>query len=240
MAPPSPESAKGSGALDGGGRSSNWSDGPSTASSARLGHGEIGGIRGTSLGHRANEEIEQIARVMRSWRGFRVVLHAENRLFEVSEPRHGPVIEVSVRDFGTGGKQAVFIDTESMILTGDLHPIGQEVANRLIGASMPEFQFPGRGTQRQGQKLVAQADSEGRNRSCDASKGVDRAFDRRRVPGTIGDEQAVDAGFEDLFRGYRQRKEAKLKEKQKEEEALAAAAAAAAAAQKAKEADRET
>lgn len=199
MAPLSPESAKGSGALDGGGQSSNWSDGPGSASSAGLGHGEIGGIRGTALGHRSNEKIEQIARVVRPWRGFRVVLDAENRLFEVSEPSHGSVIEVSVRDFGTNREQAVLINTESMILAGDLHPIGQEVANRLIGPSMPEFQFPGRGPQRQRQQLVTQTDSKGRNDPSNASEGLDRAFDRSGVAGTIGDEQTIDPGVEDLF-----------------------------------------
>ena len=98
-----------------------------------------------------------------------MVLNAENRLFKVTEAGHGAVIEMPMGHFGACCEQAVLIDTESVILARDLHSIGQQVANRLIRPPMPEFQFPGRGPQRQGQQLMAQADSEGRNRSSDAS-----------------------------------------------------------------------
>ena len=137
---------------------------------------------------------------MRPRRCLGVILHAENRLFTVPEPRHGPIIEVDVGHFGARGDQTVAVNAETMVLARDLDPASQQVPNRLIGASVAEFELPGRGPQRQRQELMPETDSEGGQPAGNLTKGLDRALDGRRITRAIGDKEAVNPGFEKLLR----------------------------------------
>jgi hypothetical protein len=75
---------------------------------------------------------------MRAGRGFRMVLHAEDRQLLVAHSLHCAVIQIDVRYFHILRKR-LRIDGESVILRSDGYFAGLQIFYRLIGAAMAEF-----------------------------------------------------------------------------------------------------
>src|SRR5437667_225710 len=80
---------------------------------------------------------------MRSGRGFRMILHGEDRPLPVSQAFAGPVVEVQVTGLPARGRERGGIDREPVVLGGDLHAAGDEILHRVIGAVMAEGQLVG-------------------------------------------------------------------------------------------------
>ena len=75
---------------------------------------------------------------MRARRGFRMVLHAEDRQFLVAHSFHCAVIQIDVCYFHIRRKR-LRIDGESVVLRSDGYFAGVQIFYRLIGAAMAEF-----------------------------------------------------------------------------------------------------
>ena len=70
-------------------------------------------------------------------RGFRVVLHRENRVLPVLHSFDGAVVEVKVGDlkrFGTGHAAAVAAHRETMVLRRDKYLSCREIPHRMVAA----------------------------------------------------------------------------------------------------------
>ena len=77
--------------------------------------------------------------------------------------------------------KAIHIHGESVVLGGDLHLAGNQILDRLVGATVSEFQFVGTPAQSQTQNLVAQTDAEDRQPAQQVFDGLDAIDDRFRV-----------------------------------------------------------
>ena len=58
--------------------------------------------------------------IMRAWTGLRVILHSENRLMTMREGCNGAVVEIPVSDIQDVLWQRGRIQSEAVILAGDL------------------------------------------------------------------------------------------------------------------------
>ena len=105
--------------------------------------------------------IEKIRGIMRPGRGFRMILHAEDRQFLVTHSFDCAVVQVDVGHFNLGGKRPG-IDCEAVILSGDCHFAGAQIFDRLIRAAVAKFQFECRSAEREPENLVTKTDPEDR------------------------------------------------------------------------------
>src|SRR5579862_8581459 len=154
--------------------------------------------------YQRRKTVEEVVAVLRAGRGLRVILDREHGLAGDGEAF---VAAVEQRDMGHDdfGRQAFGQDGEAVILAGDLDLAGGQILDRVIGAAMAEMHFFGLGAQRQGQKLMAEADAEernlGRQELLDLRHGIDPRC--RRIAGAVGEEDAVGLVAENLFGGRR-------------------------------------
>ena len=100
------------------------------------------------------EAVEQVAGIVRAGAGLRVVLNRENGLRGVPEAFQGLVVEVDVSGFAPGLLQGLGLDGKSVVLAGDLYPLGKEVLDGLVGSAVAEFELEGGGPEGQAQQLV--------------------------------------------------------------------------------------
>src|SRR3989344_7349594 len=98
------------------------------------------GILFTGVDH-VKKLFEQIPRVMRAGRCFRMVLNGKNRKFLMAQALAGMVIEIGVDHFGFGGVQTFCVHAKTMVLRRDTDALSFKVLDRMIGAVMAEFQF---------------------------------------------------------------------------------------------------
>ena len=97
------------------------------------------------------------------------------------EAGYRSVIQVHMGDLAVPSLKGLPIHAESVILAGDLHPSRLEIADGLVGPSVAKGQFPGFRPQSEGQKLVAKADSEGRNLPRNLPERFNQRLDGRRI-----------------------------------------------------------
>ena len=135
-------------------------------------------------GHEFVELGEQIAGIVGAGAGLGVVLDAECGQVSAAQALHGVVVEVDVGDVGTG--YGAVGHTEVVVLAGDLHRSGGQVAHRVVAAVVAEGELVGLPAQRRGQELVAQADAEDRHLAQKSRDGVHRASHRVGIAGTVG------------------------------------------------------
>jgi len=98
-------------------------------------------IRASSLSlllNQIRELIEKIRGIVRAGRGFRMVLHAEDRQVLMAHSLHCAVVQIDVRYFHIRRKR-LRIDGEAVILRSDGHFASAQIFYRLIGATMAEF-----------------------------------------------------------------------------------------------------
>src|SRR5690349_5646475 len=76
---------------------------------------------------------------MRTGRGFRMILHREDRQFAMPESLHGTVIQVDVGNLelrNAGNSLLAPFDRETMILRRDQYPPGGEITHWMVPAAM--------------------------------------------------------------------------------------------------------
>src|SRR5437667_10372423 len=124
------------------------------------------------------EFVEQRRGIVRSGRGFRMILDTENRPGLVAHSLDGLIVEIEAIHRHIGGKRAG-INGEAVILSRDFHLAGLQILDRLVRAAMAEFQFEGLAAKCLAKNLVAQANSENRNAALhQITDGLDRIAER--------------------------------------------------------------
>ena len=101
---------------------------------------------------------------MRTRRGLRVVLHRKKGKLPMANTLDCTVVQIQVGHLKRRrSRHAAFISNyrEAMVLSGDQHLIGPNVAHRMIPATVAVRQLRSRATVRQTHELVPQADPEG-------------------------------------------------------------------------------
>src|SRR5450755_4414522 len=101
------------------------------------------GMSALVLLHDRGEIVEQVMGIVRARRGFGVVLNAENRFTAMPQTFYRIVVQIQVRDFHVRVLQGIGIDTEAVILRGDLYLPRSVVKNRMIRSMVAEFELVG-------------------------------------------------------------------------------------------------
>src|ERR1700694_1002807 len=99
-------------------------------------------------------------RVVRTGRGFRMILHTEKRKRAMAHAFIGVIVQVDVGEYHLAGRQGIGSDNEAVVWGSDLDVPSAHVFYRVIRAMMAEFQLVGAATQSETAKLVAQANAE--------------------------------------------------------------------------------
>src|ERR1035441_5283903 len=82
--------------------------------------------------HHLRKFLEQIMRIMRPGRGFRVILHAEQRQIPMPQAFERLVVQINVRQLNFAVGQRVWIDGEVMVVRRDLDLSGLQLLHRMI------------------------------------------------------------------------------------------------------------
>src|SRR2546429_804595 len=93
--------------------------------------------------HHVRELREQIMRIVRPRRSFRVILHAKERHFFVAHAFVGVIVQVDMRDFHVARRKRIGVHGKTVVLRGDFHLFGEKILYRMIRAVMAEFQLEG-------------------------------------------------------------------------------------------------
>src|SRR2546430_8388156 len=120
------------------------------------------GIRPLDLRHEISEDVLVVPR---SGPCLRVVLDGEDWQLAMGHPFHRAIVQVHVGDLELRFRKGIRIDRVAVILRRDVDTPAAEVLHRLIAAAVPELQLEGLPAEREGQKLVPEADSEEGNAS---------------------------------------------------------------------------
>ena len=133
--------------------------------------------------------------VVRSGRGLRVVLHGEERQLAMAHPFDGAVVQIEVGDLERGrARHPVRIANyrEAMVLGGDEHLTGAQIAHRMIAAAVAVGQLGRRSAEGEPDQLMPEADAERRQpRAGELANGVERVVDRRRIARAVRKEEPV-------------------------------------------------
>src|SRR5262249_40631108 len=110
--------------------------------------------------HHPHKILEQIMRIMRPRRRFRVILHAKQRQIPVPHPFQRVVVQIDVGKVDFTLRKGVGINREVMIVRSDLDLARVQLLYRMIAAVVPELELEGFSAQRESGQLVSQANSE--------------------------------------------------------------------------------
>src|SRR5579872_1138812 len=97
---------------------------------------------------------------MRPGRGFRMVLHTENRMAAMAEAFERLVVQVDVRKIDFAGVKRIRIDGETVVMRSDFNLTGDFVQHRVIGAAMAELKLIGFASERKAEDLMAKTNAE--------------------------------------------------------------------------------
>src|SRR6266702_4429809 len=113
-------------------------------------------LRALLVPHQIRKPLEQIMRVARAGRGFRVVLHRENRPAIELDAAIGAVEQ---RDVGLrcALRQRLLVHGKAVVHRGDLDLAGGLVLHGMIGAVMALMHLHGLGADGEAEHLVAEA-----------------------------------------------------------------------------------
>src|ERR1700723_62647 len=142
---------------------------------------------------------EQVARIMRSRRRLRMVLHGKKWHSRSLQTLDGVVVQIEMRQY-RASLQRFVVDREAVVLRRDLDPPRAEIHHRMICAMMPEIEFVGLAAERQPQQLMPEADAEYRLLAQNARDGSVSVRQRRGVAGSVRQENTVGIVREYLFR----------------------------------------
>ena len=148
-----------------------------------------------------NKIFEQIHRVMRTGRSFRVILDREQRIFLVAQSFDGLIIKILMDHFNLRGIQALHINTEPMVLRRDADAVVLKIFDRMIGAVMAEFQFVCFPAERETDDLVTQANSKNGKFADEFTRHINDIRHNRGIAGAVGNKKAVGFDGHDFFIG---------------------------------------
>src|SRR5690606_13453720 len=112
-----------------------------------------------ALANEVGEALEQIVRILRSRRCFRVVLDREDRFAGERNAAIGAGEERDMR-LHDALRQAGRVDRETGVPRGDLALARCVVLDGVVRTMVPLMHLLGHGTKREGQNLVTEADAE--------------------------------------------------------------------------------
>src|SRR5882724_3452848 len=135
--------------------------------------------------HQVREAVEQVVRVVRAGRGLGMVLHAEHGQLRVAQALTRPVVEVDVGWFPAAAGERGGVHGEAVVLRGDLHARGREVAHRMVGAVVAERQLVRAAAGGEPDDLVAEADAEDRHAPEQRAHAVDQVRHAFRIAGAV-------------------------------------------------------
>src|SRR5579883_2424171 len=93
------------------------------------------------IGNHLSKALKEIAIIMRSRRGFGMILYREDRQLFVSQPFDRAIRKVDVADIQAAlCRERGSINLEVMVLRRDRHAASPNLAHRMIGAMMPKRQ----------------------------------------------------------------------------------------------------
>ena len=109
--------------------------------------------------HHFKELAKNIMRVVRTRRGFRVELHAGDRLVLHSQTFKRVIVQAFVGDFHFVFIQVAFGDAVIMVLRGDENLSAWQVLNGMIPAVMTKLEAVGIRTERAPDELMTEANA---------------------------------------------------------------------------------
>src|SRR5471030_2597333 len=151
--------------------------------------------------HELYKIVEQITRIVRTGRGFRMVLHAEDRMVAQPEAFERLIVEIHVRDFHVARVERIRVHREAVIVRRDLHLLRYFVAHRMVGAAVAEFQLIGLAAKREPQQLVPQADAEDRLLADEFANVGHLGLQRFGVARAVRKEHAIGLERQHIFGG---------------------------------------
>src|SRR5581483_10374780 len=98
-------------------------------------------------------------RIVRTGRGFRVILHAEQWEIAMTHTFQCIVVQVHVREFYLAGRKRIGIHGKVVIVCGDLDFSASQLLYRMVAAMVPEFQLVSFPAESQANQLMAKTDS---------------------------------------------------------------------------------
>ena len=132
---------------------------------------------------------------MGPWRGLGMILHREQRELAMANPLDGPIVQIEVRHLErgrSGDAVCVANHSETMVLGGDEHLIGSDVAYRVVPASMTVGQLRRGAAVSEPHELVPEADAEGGKAGAgELANRVQRVADRRGIARAIGKKETI-------------------------------------------------
>jgi hypothetical protein len=124
-----------------------------------------------------------------------MILHGEQRELAMANPLDGPVVQIEVRHLErrrSGNAVCIANHSETMVLGGDEHLIGSDVAYRVVSASMTVGQLSRDAAVGTPHQLVAETDAEGRETGPgELANRVERVADRSGIARAIGKEETI-------------------------------------------------
>ena len=130
-----------------------------------------------------------------------MILNRESPQGLVSDSFQSAIIQIYMGDLNLAFRQAVNIDDKTMVLRSYLNSAGETMHYRMVCTVMAKFQLGCSATQRQSQNLMAQTNPENRFLAQQVPNRFDGVFNRLRIAGTVGENDAIGIPFEHLFRG---------------------------------------
>ena len=115
---------------------------------------------GATFLHQCHKTGEMMICVMGARAGFGVVLNPKHRLMAMGKGSHGAVIEIEMGDLHSILRQRVGIESEAVVLAGDLHLAGCSAG--VIETAMAVIQFERSASESQSQDLMTETNSEQR------------------------------------------------------------------------------
>ena len=113
----------------------------------------------------------------------------------MANPLDGPVVQIEVRHlerWRSGDAVCIANHRETMVLGGDEHLIGSDVAYRVVPASVTVRQFGRSATVSQPHELMPEADAEGGKAGTgELANRVERVADRCGIARTIGKKETI-------------------------------------------------
>src|SRR5262252_7013823 len=140
-------------------------------------------------------------RIMRTRRGFWVVLHAEQRQVSVPHTFECLVVQVDVGQFDLAFRQRVGIDGEVVIVRSDLYLAREQLLHRMVSTVMSELEFEGPAAERDATQLVAQTNPKDWPASHQPTDVVDCVGAGLGITGAVRQEDAVGLQPQHIFSG---------------------------------------
>src|SRR5580692_7688570 len=130
-------------------------------------------------------------RVMRPWRGLRVILHAEQRQVPVPQAFESRVVQVDVRQLNFTFRQRIRIDREVVVMRCDLDLTALQLLYRMIPTVVAKLQLESFSAKRNADELMSQANAKDRHSSHQPPNAVHGIRARLRIARTIRQKNSI-------------------------------------------------